>query len=242
LINKCYENVLFTKENNNKEGRVLKKGCEGKKITPWAGRVKKLHSAQVDKCLKNRWYTIADGNNYNMIKKNQLQGKERPMNRAFFPSITGADNRPLHNSKLHFFFTKRKKKFTISKEISWNFGTLSSNFIVYLLVKLDFPYCKHVNSFNQVIWYLCMFTRLKYQLKVDFTEIIIKLYHFRFQNFIKWQILLCLFFTILWHIRLFSQNEQAQAPSQFWQKMPWWNYWILDANKVDMLIFLKKKH
>jgi hypothetical protein len=65
-----------------------------------------------------------------------------------------------------------------------------------------------------------MFTRLKYQLKADFIEIIIKLHHFRFQNFIKWQILLCHVFTILRHITLFSHNEQAQAPSQFWQKCP----------------------
>jgi hypothetical protein len=39
--------------------------------------------------------------------------------RAFFLSITGADIRPLHNSKLHFFSQSGGKKFTISKD--WEF-------------------------------------------------------------------------------------------------------------------------
>jgi hypothetical protein len=35
---------------------------------------------------------------------------EKHFFRAFFPSITGADIRPLHNSKLHFFFQKAAEK------------------------------------------------------------------------------------------------------------------------------------
>jgi hypothetical protein len=53
-----------------------------------------------------------------------------------------------------FFSQSGGKKFTISKEISQNIGTLSLKYIVYLPVKHDLrQFQEHRNSFNQDKWF-----------------------------------------------------------------------------------------
>jgi hypothetical protein len=100
---------------------------------------------------------------------------------------------------LGFFSQNGRKKFTISKEILQNIGTLSLKYIV----RLDLgQFQEHRNGLNQIKWFEHMLSGLKYQL-------------FQFHHVAKCQII-CNFFSQFYDkLCFFSQNEQAQAPSQF---------------------------